>query len=340
MKQYDVIVIGSGPAGCAVAMKCHHAGLQVLVISGEVDAGSNVHHGPHPVESIHPGVSSLLQKVGLSGVEVSATVSHYSGTYVNDVYSALGSDKDGEWKGMHLDRRVFDANLLRKLLESGIDVVLGNRLIELIVEDKQVIGVNCDSGKYLAKYVIDASGKKAIGGKQLKFSQKFFSQPLVCWTGVSGEMNNSFSFDSSSTYFIPGDRGWTWLAPMGKYCAWTRLSVKGEKEFAPPDELKRYPVVGEIIKSNMRWRMFRPLVTEGLILCGDAGGVLDPSAGQGIFNALSSGMMAGNTVVACLREPDFAGFHLAQYDGWFVEYFEEKVGMLRGYYGENGIGIE
>jgi flavin-dependent dehydrogenase len=76
-----------------------------------------------------------------------------------------------------------------------------------------------------------------------------------------------------------------------------------------------------------------------MLLCGDAAGILDPAAGQGIFNALLSGITAANTIVSCFREPDFASFHLAYYDDWFVQQFEEKVGRLKKYYHDHHINI-
>ena len=89
----------------------------------------------------------------------------------------------------------------------------------------------------------------------------------------------------------------------------------------------------------MRWRLFRPICSEGILLCGDAAGILDPAAGQGIFNALFSGIVAGNIVASCLVDQDVASFHLAYYDNWFMEQFEIKVHQLRQYYLEHRVNI-
>jgi len=89
----------------------------------------------------------------------------------------------------------------------------------------------------------------------------------------------------------------------------------------------------------MRWRLYRPVCKEGVVLCGDAAGILDPAAGQGIFNALWSGMVAAQAVVSCLQQPEMEGFHLARYDNWFIEQYTEKAEKLRLYYEEHGIAI-
>jgi len=202
-----------------------------------------------------------------------------------------------------------------------------------------VVGIKTGTNEWRAKYVIDASGKQGMAGKKLKWKRQFYSPPLICWTGIS-KCDTSFPFDVQAAHFIPGDQQWTWLAPHPPdYCAWTRLAMKGEKALGPPNELKDCTTVGEIQFANMRWRMFRPVCSEGILLCGDAAGILDPAAGQGIFNALWSGIVAANAVVACINDPDLASFHLARYDDWFVQHFEGKVAQLKEYYRENDLVI-
>jgi len=338
-KLLDVVVIGSGPAGCAAASTCAKAGLHVLIVTDEAEQNNLDVSIPVPLESIHPGVSSLLEKIGAGGVEQTASQALYSGIYAGKTYTPLGEDSDGIWQGMHINRRIFNNHLQQRVQELGVKVLFNEKVENIILEDNKVIGIKTTSGELHAKYIIDASGKQSIAGKKLNFKRKFFSPPLVCWTGVS-IIDEKFLYDQYASHFIPGKEGWTWLAPQPpKYCTWTKLSVKGEKSFSPPDELKDYPIVGKIQFANMRWRLFRPVCSEGVILCGDAAGILDPAAGQGIFNALLSGIQGGNTVIACLKETDFASFQLAFYDDWFVQQFEEKVKQLRLYYAEHGINI-
>jgi flavin-dependent dehydrogenase len=339
MPAHDVIVIGSGPAGCAAAVTCAKAGLKIMVVTDS--AGASLHDDPAPsiLESIHPGVSSLLHQIGIGGAELAASRAFYSGIYAGNHYSPLGEDNNGPWQGMHIDRKVFDAQLLNQIRYSGIPVRLNEKVENLIVENDRVTGIRTSSTDMQATYIIDASGKKAIGGRKLGFKRKFFSPPLVCWTGIS-KTDASFPFDQNAAHFLPGENSWTWLAPQPPdHCAWTKLSAKGEKSFLPPEELKGATTIGKIQVANMRWRLYRPVCSEGIVLCGDAAGILDPAAGQGIFNALLSGITAANTVISCLREPDTAAFHLAYYDDWFVRQFETKVQHLRTYYRDHAINI-
>ncbi|MBK8832746.1 MAG: NAD(P)/FAD-dependent oxidoreductase [Saprospiraceae bacterium] len=334
---YDVIVIGSGPAGTAAASICRKSGMRVLVVTQAAEPGADASISPGPLESIHPGVSSLLEKIGAQGAEQRAARATYHGISVSGTYTSLGRDENGIWEGLHIDRQIFNAQLLRKTMDQDVPILFNETVEEFIQDAERITGIKTKSGDLYATYIIDASGKKAIAGKKLNLHRKFFSPPLLCWTGISGGIV-SYPFDPHVAYFMPGDDEWTWLAPQPPdQCAWTRLSMKGDKSLSPPAILKDYPIIGEVHADNMRWRMFQPVCREGIVLCGDAAGVLDPAAGQGIFNALWSGTMAAISVVSCIQQPEAEAFHLAHYNQWYTEHFESKVKQLREYYITQGL---
>ena len=319
---------------------CASAGFKVLLITDHSGTTPVETSTFSPLESIHPGVSSLLKKIDAAGVELEATRALYTGIYAGNNYSPLGEDENGPWQGMHIDRSIFDVQLVNAIKNKDVDVQLNEKVESLLIEENRVVGIKTGSAEIFASYIVDASGKKGFAGKQLNFKRRFFSPLLHCWTGVS-EYKGTFPLDTHAAHFIPGVDGWTWLAPQPPgHCAWTRLSLKGEASLLPPAELKDGTIVGKIQFANMRWRMFRPVCTEGIVLCGDAAGILDPAAGQGIFNALWSGIEAANTVVRCLQQFDYEGVHLAYYDDWFVQQFEMKVNTLKAYYEEQGIKVK
>lgn len=340
--EYDVIIIGSGPAGCAAAMYCRQQGFDTLIITGKRLTEVIENTAVQPSESIHPGVASVLAQLGAAHCIDIASQGVYEGIAVNDEYNPLGKDEHGVWKGYHINRALFDATLLQAAVQHGVTVIENDTVTDFITIDNCVTGVITKAGASLrCRYVIDASGYKRLGGKKMRFKESFYSPPLVVWTGVSeGIEATSFLFEKKCTRFIPYVNGWTWLAPeLPGRCTWTRLELKGKQQFLPPAELQTYTQCPITKTANRRWRAFRPVCREGILLCGDAAAIIDPAAGQGILNAIVSAMMAAKTIKACISNPDFEALYLAKYDDWFMSDYTEKVNRLKYFYGMHGIEI-
>jgi flavin-dependent dehydrogenase len=334
----DVIIIGAGPAGCAAAISALQSGLQTCIIHKAIKP----EEGRQASESVHPGIASILSTLHAAHCLKVASRGVYEGIQTGDGFSSLGADESGPWLGHHISRFLFDSELLRCAEVQGAQVIADERVTGFTFDHNRVTGVQTASGKHFTgRYVIDASGHKHAGGRLPGFKEIFFTPPLVTWTGVSEcTVQDNPLFVKGFTRFIPSPGGWTWLAPEPpSKCTWTRLSLKGKPPFPPPDELRECTLAGKIKVSNRRWRLSRPVCTEGVILCGDAAGLLDPAAGQGILLALMSGMMAVRTIMAVLRKPELEGFYLAQYDEWFSGYFLDKVNKLKKYYSDLEIDI-
>jgi len=321
----DVIVIGSGPGGAAAAITCAAAGLRVAIISKRKKELNR------PSESVHPGVGSLLNKLQIPNAIEAAALGKYKGIEVNGQFTPLGSDESGDWEGTHISREIFDACLLSAAEQQGV-IIMNDTVNDVLSNNDRVIGVTTQSKKTIhASFVIDGSGRRRLAGKKMKFQEAVYSPPLVAWSGLAEYTGNK------NTTFIPSADGWTWLAPHADgYCTWTCVSLTHHKKLLPPENLE---TVGAIHSANMQWRIFRPLCSEGLLLIGDAAAIIDPAAGQGILNALHSGIAAGQTVASCLHQPFNENFYLAAYDQWSVAQYEQKVNQLHSLYQLHGINI-
>ena len=338
---FDVIIIGAGPAGSVAAICCRQYGLHTLLITGKAKNTSAADNEAHPSESIHPGVLSLLSQLNAAHCVELASKGCYEGITVNNEFHPLGNDENGAWQGQHINRLVFDAALLQTAVEKGVDV-MNEEVSDLLNDGDRITGVITKSGEQItAKYSIDASGHKRFAGKKLLFRESFFSPPLVVWTGLSRSVPpGSFLTEKKATQFIPHAKGWTWLAPESSGgCTWTKLEIKGQQKFLPPVELQADTEDSKIIKSNRRWALFRPVCKEGILLCGDAAGIIDPAAGQGILNAVISASRAAKTIKDCISNPDFEALYLAQYDNWFSNDYEDRTNRLKHFYELHGIKI-
>lgn len=82
------------------------------------------------------------------------------------------------------------------------------------------------------------------------------------------------------------------------------------------------------------------LYSDGLLLCGDSGGFLDPAHLKGIHLALKSGMMAAETVFECLKTGDFSAAALSKYQQRFkASWAHEEMYRSRNFHAsfKNGL---
>lgn len=335
--QVDVIIIGSGPAGCAAAIRCRQQGLHTLIIS----PGQSRKQGKSS-ESIHPGVLSVLEQLQAAHCVAAATQGVYEGIDTGAQTNLLGEDAQGIWQGYHINRDLFDAALLDTALRQGAMLQDNHIVTGILTGEDRIRGVVTRNGMQMyCRYIIDASGQAAVSGKLLHFTRSFYSPPLVTWTGVCEAVPAGiFDPGKNNTQFIPYTDGWTWLAQeAADRCTWTRLAAKGRQQLPAPEILQDCRAVGPVQSSNRRWRLFRPVCKEGILLCGDAAGILDPAAGQGILNALLSAIHAAGTVQQCISDPVWEALYLARYDTWFCNTYEAKVHRLKYFYNLHGITV-
>ena len=55
---WDILILGSGPAGCAAAITARRAGLTVLVVEAAARRKSE------PGETLHPGIEPIFERLG------------------------------------------------------------------------------------------------------------------------------------------------------------------------------------------------------------------------------------------------------------------------------------
>ena len=96
--------------------------------------------------------------------------------------------------------------------------------------------------------------------------------------------------------------------------------------------------LGKTNTSNMSWRAFEP-TAPGILLCGDAAGIIDPASGQGVYAAILSGIKAAQAVTASTSEPGKKKLFFESYNNWFAEYFQARCQELKGYYKELGVKV-
>jgi flavin-dependent dehydrogenase len=328
-KHYNVIIIGFGSSACAAGLNALQLGHSVMMLAGAKVKKYELEE--RPSESIHPGLFSLLDYLNCADMPDSCKRGFYNSICANGEDTMLGADSSGAWEGIHIDKEVFLGFLRDKVIDSNIEVLYRNAA-KLLSNSQRVSGILTDDGfEYTCDYVIDGSGRFHFGASALGLKREYFSPPLICWSGVARDISTEI-FDDICTSFDSKGWSWSWLAPeTNGQCSWTRLSLKGQADFKPPKILEGFQNSIPIV-FNMRWHLFRPVATSGVLICGDAAGVIDPAAGQGIFFSMLSAVAATETADKCLKSPRNENIFLMEYDQWFVSQYMAKLERLKDYY--------
>jgi flavin-dependent dehydrogenase len=349
--EYDVVVIGGGPAGSTASTLLADAGLRVAVF--ERERFPRFHIG----ESLIPETYWVLKRIGmLLKMQRSHFVKKYSVQFVNA--SGKLSAPFYFWDNKphqcsqtwQVVRSEFDQMMLENAREHGAEAHEGIHVLDVTFEGERATGVTIqDAGgtrrPIRAKVVVDASGQAAL--LQNRFKLRVWDPMLnkgAIWTYWKGAYRDAGK-DEGATMVIqtPDRKGWFWYIPLhddivslGIVAPFDYL-FKGRHghEQTYHEEVERCPAVSSRISAAERatgyfatrdysYRSTR-VAGDGWVLIGDAFGFLDPLYSSGVLLALKSGELAADAIVRGLKKGDTSGEEL----GRWGETFNQGIDRMR-----------
>ena len=329
-QQYDVIVIGAGPGGSVAAWEAARRGLSVLLLEKRQEIGS-------PVRCAE-GVAheQLTPFIAPDPRWISATVTGAEFTVIGD--EGQRETRRGEGGlGYVLERKVFDRALAEEAAEAGAEVRVKTAATALILDDGHVRGVRVRGSFGEA----DVEGRVVIGADGIEAR-------VGDWAGLDTTLPQrdcmscaqfllaGIDIDPACTcYYVGMDvapGGYAWVFPKGEGRANVGLGVQADVAARPAlDYLVRF------VESQPRLAQGSPvtlitggvpvapplsrMVTEGLMLVGDAARQVDPLTGGGITNAMAAGRLAAEVAAECIAVNDVSAAALSAYEtrwhaGW------------------------
>ncbi len=326
----DVIVIGGGPGGSAAAITCASLGLRVRLLERDPFPADR------PGETLHPGVESILALLGVVDRLSTVVGSRHTGIRIQwgdeTRFESYGRDSYGEWLGYQVRRAGFDALLLNRARELGVDVLRPCCARDIIATKGVVSGVITTDGPMIAPMVVDASGRSHLMGTELVIERHVHSRALVARYGYA---EGSLPSLNQTPQLIGDASGWLWMAMIcpGLY-QWTRATLDGTKIPASwhPDLFLSLTPVGPPRGADVTWRLSQLAAGPGWFMVGDAAAVLDPTAAKGVLKALLSGITAGKLIAAVLHGQSPAAEAASIYNNWLSDWFIRDAEQLKQFY--------
>ena len=290
-EEFDVAVVGVGPAGSTLARITAEAGLRVLLVDRRAEIGV-------PVQCAEYVSGLILRHVALSrgcvAQEVSAMRTHLPN----------GEVGVSRAPGFILNRAVFDKHLAILAARAGADV----RTHATATWDGEFTLHN-SLGHFpiVAKVVVGADGPRSTIGKAIgRVNTRFVAATQV-------EVVAGGHSDATEVYFDRRFRGgYGWYFPKGD-SANVGVGLEGASGAALSEALEMF--LENLQESGRLGRITRlrrcgglvpvdgPLgpVSGNVLLVGDAAGHAHPMSGAGILNAIIAGELAGEAVVGAAR---------------------------------------
>jgi len=319
--QYDIVVVGGGPAGSSAARVAAENGASVALFHRNNEIGV-------PVRCAEGISRFIIEKyIGKENIKESWIATKADKCRL---ISPSGKKVDVHLKasGYVLNRRVFDMDLAQWAANEGAQVFTSAYVYNVEkFDDYSLIHVEQYGKQYKvkAKLVIAADGVESKIARyfgidtQLKLGD-IDSCAQVLATNIDMK-SDRFDFWVSED-IAPG--GYIWLFPKGENIANIGIGISGKyngqktaKQYLDEFLSKNFPeasILTNVLGGVPISETLESFVADGLMIVGDAARVANPVTGEGIGPALSTGTRAGKFAAKAINENDTSAKFLKAYE--------------------------
>ena len=328
---YDIVIVGGGPAGSSAAFAAAKNGVKVALLEKEECISQTVRTS---------GVTWIkdVKKFGIPP-DCYNEIKNYSFCSPNNQVSV----RDSKPRAVVLDVRKTYQWLAQQAEKEGTDIFLKTNVTDVIKNNQgKISGVKTSSKEncvFNSKIVIDASGFQSVVAKSLGL--------VTQWErfGAGAEYEAyAEHVDSDTLWLMVGQQyspaGYAWIFPVSKNIIRIGVGVgKPESSVDPTEKLKELmekkpgPIknLGKITPIEFHYGLIpndglsRKTVYDNLILVGDSAGQANPLVLEGIRYAIIFGRVAGEVSANAIKSGDTSEKSLKKYEENWKKAIKTKI---------------
>jgi geranylgeranyl reductase family protein len=349
MKPTDIVIIGAGPAGCSTSLflaknKIPHTIIDKAVfprdkVCGDALSGKVVYVMKQlNTEMIDDYNNNSNQFMPSWGVKFVAP----NGKSI-DIPFKSDVSKETHAPGFISKRIDFDASLFNKLDRNFANVLDGTELLDVIKTGNEItiqLRNNFESFEIKnIKILVGAEGDRSIVAKKLsdikKENDHYCAGIRAYYEGVTELHDQNFIELHFLEELLPG---YFWIFPLpngqanvgagmlSSSVSAKKVNLKQDmlRAIANNPKIKHRFANAKLVNNIQGWGLplgskKRVISGNNFILTGDAASLIDPFTGEGIGNAMYSGMLAAAHIQNCITENNFSAEFNQTYDKAFYD---------------------
>ena len=316
MENFDVAIVGGGPAGSVCAAFCAVAGLQTVVIEREKFPREKVCG-----DCLNPECWPTLRRLGIDHRVRESP----HGTLASVAFIGLRDRRieidlpQGEEAEIAIKRSVFDALLLDYAHQLGAEIRETSTLTSLEKTNGGWKLMIADAPASRAQVLVAADGRNSTVARLSGLLPHIGKERVALQAHIS--LPRDFG-NKVVLQLLPG--GYSGQAPVSE--SELNLCLVGKPKSIRT--LQNWAIERFALSTGQQWRTITPLTRtavspahRNLLFVGDAARVVEPFTGEGIFYALRSGELAATAATRIVQEnstgaaPEYSAQHSAMYRG-------------------------
>jgi flavin-dependent dehydrogenase len=354
LMQYDVLIIGGGPAGSSLATRLAQMGRSVRLV--EKEQFPRFHIG----ESLLPFAMPLFEQLGVAEQLADRFLIKHGAEFVTGDgalvrrYPFAEGVVPGPGYAYEVDRAEFDQLLLDNAAAHGVSVEQGSRVTDFKINPAEGVEVSVRDGagqvhRETARVIVDATGQRALlaGHFELRRMDPDLKNFAV-FSHYEGAARASGEREGDITIVVVPE-GWWWVIPLkgdrtslGLVAPGRHLQGKKPDEQYFLEKVAAVPYLAERFQGARRVAKVRTIsdysyvsrqfAGDRWLLVGDAAAFIDPVFSTGVYLGMLGAFRAAETLDRALSRQRYSRREFAGYERWLRHVVERYKGFVSGFY--------